>query len=108
VLVLVFAVTPVVAAAVVLLFAAGWMSAAYLAINQTAIQLNVEDAVRGRVLSVYLLTWGMLPIGQLFVGGLASFFGTPLAVAIASALALTSVLYIARLFPALRVETATH
>jgi MFS family permease len=108
VLVLVFAVTPVVAAAVVLLFAAGWMSAAYLALNQTAIQLNVDDAVRGRVLSVYLLTWGMLPIGQLFVGGLASFFGTPLAVAIASALALASILFIAHRFPTLRVETATH
>ena len=24
--------------------------------------------VRGRVLSIYLLTWGMLPLGQLAVG----------------------------------------
>jgi hypothetical protein len=103
-LVLVFAVTPIVAGAVVLLFASGFMSAAYLALNQTSLQLNVDDAVRGRVLSVYLLTWGMLPVGQLFVGGLASIFGTPLAVVIACALALASILFIARRFPALRVE----
>ena len=101
-LVLVFAVTPMVAGAVLLLFASGFMSAAYLALNQTSLQLNVDDAVRGRVLSVYLLTWGMLPVGQLFVGGLASVLGTPTAVVIACALSLACIALIARRFPALR------
>lgn len=92
--VMAFAVTTWFPLAMVLLFLAGMMSAAYLALNQTALQLNVDDSVRGRVLSVYMLTWGMLPIGQLFVGAIADFTGTPLAVVISCALALVCVFYI--------------
>ncbi|MGH2532128.1 MAG: MFS transporter [Thermomicrobiales bacterium] len=100
-LVLAFAVTPVIPVALVFLFAAGWMSAAYLAINQTALQMRVDDEVRGRVLSIYLMTWGMLPVGQLAVGALASQLGAPLAVACACALAVGCIGLIARRYPAL-------
>jgi MFS family permease len=98
---LIFALMPVVSLALILLFAAGWTSAAYLALNQTVLQLHVEDAVRGRVISVYMLTWGMLPVGQLLVGTLANFSGTPLAVAAACALAIVLIAAIARRSPAL-------
>ena len=102
VLVLVFALTPIVPLAVLLLFAAGWMSAVFLALNQTALQLRVDDEVRGRVLSIYLLTWGMLPLGQLAVGALADRIGTPLAMVGACALALACIGVIAWRFPSLR------
>ena len=101
VLVLIFAVTPVVVLAAALLFAAGWMSAAYLALNQTALQLNVDDEVRGRVFSVYLLTWGMLPVGQLAVGTLTRLTGTPLAVVCACGLSLVCIGLIVRRYPSL-------
>lgn len=100
--VLLFAVTPNVVVAVLLLFVAGWMSAAFLALNQTALQLSVDDSVRGRVLSIYLLTWGMLPLGQLAVGGLANLVGTPLALAWACLGALVGIAVIAWRFPSLR------
>ena len=99
---LVFALTPVVPVAAVLLFAAGWMSAAFLAINQTAMQLRVDDSVRGRVLSIYLLTWGMLPIGQLAVGALADRLGAPWAVVVACVLSLGCIAVVARRYPSLR------
>jgi MFS family permease len=101
-LVLLFAIAQNLALAVPLLFAAGWASASFLAINQTALQMRVADEVRGRVLSVYLLTWGMLPLGQLFVGALADRIGTPLATVTACALALTWIAIAARRYPALR------
>lgn len=101
-LVLVFAITPSILLAVPLLFAAGWMSAAFLAMNQTALQLNVDDAVRGRVLSIYLLTWGVLPLGQLAVGAAASRIGVPTATAVACALALGWIGVVARRYPSLR------
>ena len=101
-LVLVFAITPILPVAAGLLFAAGWMSAAFLAINQTAMQMSVADEVRGRVLSIYLLTWGMLPIGQLTVGALANRFGAPPAVAAACAVALALIVIIARRYASLR------
>ncbi|MGH9173332.1 MAG: MFS transporter, partial [Vicinamibacterales bacterium] len=48
-MVLVFALTPSAPLAALLLFAGGMMSAAYMAINQTVLQLKVDDEVRGRV-----------------------------------------------------------
>lgn len=101
-LVLVFALTPSMLLATVLLFAAGLMSAAYMAINQTVLQLKVEDDVRGRVLSIYLLTWGMLPLGQLPIGALADQIGAPAATSLACVVALGFVALLAIRFPSLR------
>ncbi len=100
--VIAFSVTPNVPLAAVLLFGAGWMSAAFLAINQTALQLSVDDDVRGRVFSIYLLTWGMLPIGQLAVGALADGVGTPLAMVTSCLVAMACIAVIAWRFPSLR------
>jgi len=94
--------------AMAILFVAGWMSAAFLALNQTEVQLSVEDEVRGRVLSIYLLTWGMLPIGQLLVGGMASELGTPTAMVVSCMLALASIGVIAWRFPSLRDGSDAH
>src|SRR5215213_6328260 len=102
VLVLVFALTSNLLLTVVLLFAAGGVSAAFLAITQTALQLRVDDDVRGRVLSIYLATWGMLPFGQLAVGVIAERIGAPLATAFACALALAGIALIARHYRLLR------
>ena len=85
-----------------LLFAAGWMSATFLALNQTVLQLSVDEAVRGRVVSIYLMTWGMLPLGQLAVGAAANRFGTPPAMVGACALALGCIGVVAWRFPSLR------
>ena len=101
-LVLVFALTPNLPLAVLLLFAAGGMSAAFMAITQTALQLRVDDDVRGRVLSIYLATWGMLPFGQLAVGAIAERVGAPLATAGACAVALGGIGLIARHYRLLR------
>lgn len=102
VLVLVFALTPITAVAGLLLFFAGIVSAAYMAVNQTVLQLQVADEVRGRVLSIYLLTWGMLPLGQLPIGALADAIGAPLATAAASVVAMAFILLLVMRYPSLR------
>jgi MFS family permease len=104
-LVLVFAMTTIFPVAVLVLFVAGWMSAAFLALSQTAMQLRVDDAVRGRVVSIYLLTWGMLPIGQLGVGAVADQAGSPLAMVGACFLALGCIGAIARRDASTSVES---
>jgi MFS family permease len=93
-----FALAPSIYLAVPLLFGAGWASAAFLAINQTALQLQVDDDVRGRVMSIYLLTWGVLPLGQLAVGTFADFVGTPLAMFVSCIVALGFIAVISRKF----------
>jgi predicted MFS family arabinose efflux permease len=102
VLVLVFALTPNLPLAVCLLFAAGATSAAFLALAQTVLQLRVDDDVRGRVLSIYLATWGMLPFGQLAIGVIADRTGAPLAISGACALALVGIGLVARHYRLLR------
>lgn len=97
-----FSLIHVVVVAAVLLFFAGIISAAFMAINQTVLQLKVEDDVRGRVLSIYLLTWGMLPLGQLPIGAFANRIGAPAATAIACALAGLAIGLIAIRYPVMR------
>jgi MFS family permease len=44
----------------------------------TMIQLEVPDAFRGRVMSLFTLTFlGLTPLSALLMGGLANFIGTP-------------------------------
>lgn len=97
-----FALSPWIVLSGVLLLVAGVVSAAFMAINQTALQIRVEDEVRGRVLSIYLLTWGMLPLGQLPIGALAERIGAPHATVLACTVALVLMLLIAVRFRDLR------
>ena len=55
----------------------GVAQAIYLATNNTLVQLAVPDALQGRVMSVYMTTWGLMPLGALPQGVLADWFGAP-------------------------------
>lgn len=64
----------------VLLFAAGMMGAVIFSLNNSLVQHKIDDDVRGRVMSAYFLTFGLMPLGALPMGLIAGQFGTPLAV----------------------------
>jgi MFS family permease len=64
-----------------LLFLAGMLGAAFMSGNNALLQHRVEDAVRGRVMGAYMLTWGLMPLGALPMGMVATRIGTPAAVA---------------------------
>ena len=75
---------PLVAA---LVFVMGLLSAVQQILNNTLIQVHVDDQYRGRVTSLYFQTWGLTPLGGLVIGALAetmglqeSFFVTGLAI----------------------------
>lgn len=59
----------------------GLAQAVYLATNNTLLQLAVPDALQGRVMSVYMTTWGLMPLGALPQGILADWFGAPVVLA---------------------------
>ena len=48
----------------------------------SALQMMVPDRMRGRVMSIYGMTWSILPLGALQAGAIANFIGAPLALAI--------------------------
>jgi MFS family permease len=58
----------------------------YLTTNQTILQIIVPDELRGRVMGIYMLSQGMMPLGGLLGGGLAEFIGAPTAVLILGSL----------------------
>jgi MFS family permease len=65
-----------------LLIVIGAVQMAYLTTNQTLLQLIIPDEFRGRVMGIYMLNQGLLPLGSLFAGGMADFLGAPGAVMI--------------------------
>jgi len=79
----------------------GWMMG-YMALNNNLLQISITDDVRGRVMSIYNLDQGMVPLGTFMAGALADVFGAPLTLSLmgggASVLALAAALR----FPFLR------
>ncbi len=49
----------------------------YLTTNQTLLQLTVPDELRGRAMGIYMLSFGMMPLGGLIGGVLATVIGAP-------------------------------
>ncbi|MCC7369052.1 MAG: MFS transporter [Chloroflexi bacterium] len=80
----------------------GLTQSVYLATNNTLVQLAVPDALQGRVMSVYMTTWGLLPLGALPQGILADHVGAPAVVAGAGLLSLLVIGVMAARNPSLR------
>jgi MFS family permease len=72
----------------VLILGIGLVAALYGTLNDTLLQLHVDDAFRGRVLSVYSMFWGLTPIGSLEAGFLANIIGVQTALAVNGAIIL--------------------
>ena len=67
----------------------GGAQVAYYATTNTLLQVIVPPRLRGRVMSLYILTsWGAIPIGNLLAGILAERFGAPAALAWGGAITL--------------------
>lgn len=59
------------------------------ATSNTLMQLNVPDALRGRVMSIYTLMFiGTMPFGSLFAGWLAKFIGAPTTILVCALISL--------------------
>ncbi len=73
--------------ALALIFVANAFASVYSTLNNTAIQMIIPDAVRGRVSSFLMMSFSLPMLGALPMGALAEGYGAPFAVALASALA---------------------
>jgi len=86
----------------VFLLFAGAGGTGCMAINNTLVQTNVTHEVRGRVMSVYMMTWGLMPLGTLPTSWTAEALGAPLAVAAGGSLLTLFSLGLALAYPKLR------
>jgi hypothetical protein len=80
----------------------GGAQAIYLASNNTLVQVATPDELRGRVMSVYMMTWGLMPLGSLPQGIIADWFGAPIVAAGTGLMACLVVIVFAARAPALR------
>ncbi len=87
----------------VALAALGASQVAYYATTNTLIQILVAPRLRGRVLSLYILTsLGLIPFGNLIAGAIAERFGAPLALAGGGTATLVILVLVAIAYPSLR------
>lgn len=70
-----FALAPTLAAALPLLFCAGFMHVAYNSSNNTILQMTVDDEYRGRVLSTLFMTRGLVSLGTATAATMAVVIG---------------------------------
>jgi MFS family permease len=66
-----------------LLALAGWSMVTFFGMANTMVQLNTENRLRGRVMSLYTLSFGGLtPFGSMFAGSVAHWIKAPLTFAL--------------------------
>ena len=86
-----------------LLVPAGFCMMIQMASSNTLIQSMVPDRLRGRVMSVYAMTFmGMAPLGSLLAGSVAHKLGAPMTVGIGGVVAIVGAGLFASKLPALR------
>jgi MFS family permease len=70
----------------VMLVLVGGTQMVYMTASQTVVQLAIPDEYRGRVMGIYMLNQGMLPLGSMFAGTLADLYSASLALMVMGAL----------------------
>lgn len=97
-----FALSPSFYPALVFLAATGLVSMVAMTVTNTSIQLVIPDHVRGRVMSVMMMTFGLMPLGSVPASFMADAVGSPLTTALGAALLVGSALLIFQVIPGFR------
>jgi MFS family permease len=86
--------------ALVLLLAVGFLFSSFSALNNTLLMAITEARLTGRVMSIYLLTWGAMPLGSLPLAWLADRAGAQTSLTVAGTLIAGLAVALALLYPA--------
>ncbi len=85
-----------------LLFGVGALAATYLTLGQSLLAMLTPDAIRGRVLGLFALTFTLQGLGAAISGAVAAVVGPPLAVALAASVVIAVVATVAVTTPRMR------
>ena len=103
VFILLFAASPWYPASLIFVAGVGGSLMAYDATMGTSLQLLSTDAVRGRIMGLYGLTFGFTPVGGFLAGAIGTLISVPFAVGLGGAIILAYVAGTARRVLALRM-----
>jgi MFS family permease len=93
---------PIFAWVTIMLFFAAVNSTAYMTLDNTLILSSVPQAIHGRIISIFIMTVGLTPIGALPMGFLADHIGIPATFMIAGCVAALFALAIYIFAPTIR------
>ena len=96
-----FALSPNIPAAVIFLAVAGAMGVTYSATVSSVVQTIIPNEMRGRVMSLYQMSYGISGLSALPASAIASLFGAPATIVGCGLLTASSVLIIFKLRPVL-------
>jgi predicted MFS family arabinose efflux permease len=102
-----FALSPFFVVALPMLIFVGLAQMVFMTVNNTVITSVIPDNVRGRVMSVLMMSFGLMPFGAVPAGILADSFGVPPVVAVGGVLLIVSVIATYLLFPQFRTLDRT-
>lgn len=68
------------------IFIVGFMSSIFMALNNTLMQVKSSDEMRGRMVSLSIMTFGLMPLSAVPFGAVAETIGTPGSLMIAGAI----------------------
>ncbi len=80
----------------------GAANTAYMAVNNSLLQTHTEDGFRGRVMSIYLLDRGLVPLGTMIASGLIEVLGPQAGVTIMGSITLLLAVGVALRFKHIR------
>jgi MFS family permease len=94
-----FAVSPAYLLSVLLLVFIGGTNTTFMTLNNTVIQEMLPDKVRGRVMSLREVAFGLGPAGSLISGAIAGVLGVTVALSVAGSLSILVLLGVVLVFP---------
>jgi MFS family permease len=97
-----FANTPYLVPVLLLLIVVGAAGNACMVSTNCLLQTHAEERLRGRVMSVYMMTWGLMPLGTVPSGALADRTSVSLVLTLQGALLAAVFVGVAAFWPRLR------
>jgi MFS family permease len=102
-----FALSPTFGIALPMLILVGGASMIFMTVNNTVITSVIPDHMRGRVMSVMMMSFGLMPFGAVPASIAAEYIGTPAVVAIGGGILMVLVALAYLLFPQFRTLDGT-
>ncbi len=102
VFIIAFALSPAFAIALPMLLGVGFGSMIFTTVNNTVITSVIPDHMRGRVMSVVMMSFGLMPLGAVPASIAAEYIGTDTVVAIGGVLMMLSIAAFYALYPQFR------
>ncbi len=80
----------------------GLFGAIFGAMNMSILQMSIKPEIRGRVMSIMMMTHGLMPLGIIPVSAVAEFIGIDVAIMISALLLALSTFLLGIIYPELR------